>query len=332
MQGSRVGVNGSAITLDGAPWWPSGFDAYELGTNRDVNKGCGAQVDLDRYFGSLPPRSLTRFNAFASQAYNIHTNATDFRPLDAVFAAAERHNQFVVAVLSAGDGACEDGVFKDSNWYATESPSYASWLDTAVARWGHSPALAGWELVGEPEPSMCGDAQCSWQQRSCPPGAAATLRSFFDTAGSRLRALDPDTPIWAGTAGGSQCGTRGDDFSLVSSSPSIDVLDLHDYGPPGVALPGDQANGVQRRLAQAAALGKPLVVGEMGQTAGSCEPLAVRAGDLAAKVTAERHAGSAGVLFWDYVPDPRLNDCTMDIGPNDPLFDVVAAIGHQLTT
>ena len=324
--GSRVSVQGGAITLDGRPWWPSGFDAYQLGTNWSVNQGCGAQVDLDRYFAALPPHSLTRFNVFAPLARNDDTGATDFGPLDAVFAAAQRHDQFVVAVLSSGEGACDDGGFKNALWYAGgwAKNSYVRWLDTAVGRWGGSSALAGWELVGEPEPVLCADEKCV--QRSCPPDAAAILRGFFDAAGARLRALDPDTPIWEGLAGGGQCGSAADDYVTVGQSPFIDVLDVHDYGPPGVALPGNEADGMQRRLRQAAAMGKPLVVAEMGQYAGSCRSLADRAADMSAKVTAQRQAGTAGVLFWAFVPDPRLNDCTRDIGPDDPLFGVLRAL------
>jgi mannan endo-1,4-beta-mannosidase len=333
--GSRVSAAGGTLALDGSPWWPTGFNAYELGTNWAVNKGCGAQVDLDHYFGSLPPRSVTRFDAFASLATNKRTGARDFQALDAVFAAAERHDQFLIAVLTSGEGTCEDSAFKDRDWFASgwqtaASSSYARWLDTAVARWGNSPALAGWELVGEPETSLCGGSECQWQQRSCPAGAAATLRSFFDTAGSRLRALDSHTPIWAGFAGGGQCGTAGDDYGLVARSPSIDVLDVHDYGPRGVLLPGDQYNGLQRRLQQAKSIGKPLVIGEVGQPAGSCGSLAERASFLTQKVQAQRRAGSAGALFWAYVPDPRLTECTMDIGPQDPLLNTLRSL--QLTT
>ncbi len=326
--GSRVAVSNGAFTLDGRPWWPVGFDAYELGTNWAVNSGCGAQVDLDRYFGSLPPNSLTRFNAYAPLARNRRTAATDFTALDAVFAAAERHRQLLVVTLASGEGACDDGDFKDRNWYAGDwaSSSYADWLDTAVGRWGHSSALAGWELVGEPEASVCGDRQCQWGQRSCPADAASVLRGFFDTAGRRLRALDPDTPIWAGLAGGGQCGSAGDDYLTVAQSPGVDVLDLHDYGPPGVPLPGTATDGVQRRLDQAWIARKPLVVAEMGQPAGSCRALSERAEDLARKAGAQRRAGSAGALFWAFVPDPRLDQCTLDIGPDDPLFGVAKSL------
>lgn len=326
--GTRVTVVNGGFTLDGQPWWPVGFDAYQLGTSWSVNTGCGAQVDLDRYFGSLPPNSLTRFNAFAPLARDRRTGAADFTALDAVFAAAQRHDQLLVVTLAAGEGGCDDGGFKSHDWYAGgwASSSYADWLDTAVRRWGRSRALAGWELVGEPEPSVCGDGPCHWQQRSCPPDAGAALRGFFDSAGSRLRAIDADTPIWAGLAGGGQCGSAGDDYVKAAQSPGVDVLDVHDYGPPGVALPGSAADGVQRRLQQAASVGKPLVVAEMGQPAGSCRPLSVRADDLARKARTQRQAGSAGVLFWAFVPDPRLDQCTLDIGPGDPMFAVVKAL------
>ena len=326
--GSRVRVVDGSFTLDGRPWWPVGFDAYELGTNWAVNEGCGAQVDIDRYFASLPPNSVTRVDVFAPLARNRRTGAADFTALDAVFAAAERHNQLLVASLSSGEGTCDDGGFKNKAWYAGgwTSSSYADWLDTAVSRWGHSRALAGWELVGEPEPGVCGDQLCQWQQRACPPDAAAALRSFFDSAGKRLRAIDSDTPIWAGLAGGGQCGSAGDDYATTGQSPGVDVLDVHDYGPPGVLMPGTERDGVQHRLEQAASIGKPLVVAEMGQPAGSCRPLSVRADDLARKARAQRQAGSAGVLFWAFVPDPRLDQCTLDIGPEDPMFDVVKAL------
>lgn len=307
---TRVAVAGGVLTLDGRPWWPSGFDAYELGTDWAVNRGCGAQVDLNRYFASLPPDSVTRFDAFAALARNKRTGAVDFGPLDAVFAAAERHGQLLVAVLASGEGACEDGEFKDAQWYTGGwTGDYAQWLAAAVGRWGRSPALAGWELVGEPEPR---------QQQSCPADAAAVLRGFFDQAGARLRALDPDTPIWSGVAGGSQCGIDGDGYLTVGQSPYIDVLDLHDYGAADVDL----------RLRQAASLGKPLVVAELGRFAGSCGSLPDRAAAIAARVSAQRQAGSAGVLFWNFVPDPRVGDCTMDIGPNDPLFDVLRSLNR----
>jgi hypothetical protein len=35
--------------------------------------------------------------------------------------------------------------------------------------------------------------------------------------------------------------------------------------------------------------------------------------------------GAAGAMFWAFVPDPRPHECTLDIGPDDPLFSMIGA-------
>lgn len=335
--GARVTTDGTALRLDGQPWWPTGFNAYQLGTNWAVNWGCGAMVDLDAYFGALPAHSLTRFNAFQALAVDRFTGELDFGPLDAVFAAAEAHGQLVIPVLAAQDGACEDEVFKDRQWYldgwtvpvAHERAvlSFRDWVTTAVTRWKDSPALAAWELVGEPETSVCTDAACSWWLRQCPSDAAAVLRGFFDVAGAQVRALDPRTLITAGFTGGGQCGTQGDEYATVGSSPWVDVVQYHDYGADAVPLPGDQWNGLARRITQAQQIGKPLLVAEIGELAGWCGATADRAEHIATKIAGQKAAGTAGALIWAFVPDPRPDSCTYDVGPDDELWGVIEQFG-----
>lgn len=340
--GARVTASPSGFALDGSPWWPTGFNAYQLATDWSVNWGCGAMVDLDTYFGALPPHSLTRFNLFQALAINRFTGQLDFGPIDAVFATAEAHDQMLIPVLAPQDGACEDNVFKGRQWYIDgwtthdrnserALMSFQDWMHTAVTRFRGSPSLAAWELVGEPETSSCTDAACMWWTRTCDPGAAQVLRDFFDTAGEELRAIDPRTLITAGFTGGGQCGTQDDEYQFVSASPYVDVVQYHDYGADGVPLPGDQWNGLGRRLEQAAALGKPLLVGEIGELAGSCGTLTDRAANITTKLHGQRDAGSAGALLWAFVPDPRPYDCTYDIGFDDPLWDVVEQFGSLET-
>lgn len=327
----RVTAEPNGLRLDGAPWWPTGFNAYQLATDWSVNAGCGAMVDLDSYFSSLPPHSMTRFNAFQSLAINRFTGLLDFGPMDAVFAAAAAHDQLVVPVLSPQDGACEGDVFKDRQWYVdgwTQTQpgavlSFQQWVSTAVDRWKDSPVLAAWELVGEPETSTCVDATCSWSTRTCSPDAALILRQFFDTAGQQVRALDPETLITAGLTGGGQCGSQGDEYRYLAESPAVDVLQYHDYGADGVPLPGDQWNGLARRITQTSEVGKPLLVAEIGELAGSCGNLQDRADSIATKIAGQKQAGTAGALLWAFVPDPRPNECTYDIGPTDPLWQVI---------
>lgn len=329
---NRVTATADGLRLDGDPWWPSGFDAYQLATDWSVNTGCGAMVDLDAYFASLPPHSLTRFDLFAQLGVNKYTDELDFAPMDAVFAAAARHDQMVIPVLAGGDGACESERFKDRFWYesgwrtevAAGGLTFRQWLSTAVHRWRNSPALAGWEMVGEPETSICGDTTCGWQTRICPPDAALVLRSFFDAAGAIVHRIHPSSLIWAGFAGGGQCGTAGPQYEYVGGSTHLSVLDYHDYGSDGVPLPGDQWNGLAERIRQGEVLGKPVVVNEIGQSAGSCGSTEQREADLRTKVNGQRAAGTAAALFWAFVPDPRTDQCTYDIGPQDPAFDLVA--------
>lgn len=332
---TAVTASADGLELDGKPWWPTGFNAYQLATDWSVNVGCGAMVDLDGYFAALPPHSLTRFDAFQALAVNRFTGRLDFGPIDAVFAAAEAHDQLLVPVLSPQDGACEGDVFKDRQWYidgwtATPAPSdpaavtsFEQWMLMAADRWKDSPALAAWELVGEPETSSCTDAACSWSTRTCTPDAAQILRVFFDAAGRRLRAVDPHTLITAGSTGGGQCGSQGEEYLYLARSPFVDVLQYHDYGADGVPLPGDRWNGLQRRIDQSADVGKPLLVGEIGQLAGSCGDVDSRARSIAAKIDGQRRAGTAGALLWAFVPDPRSDQCTYDIGPADPLWQTI---------
>ena len=331
---AAVTATSSGLELNGQSWWPTGVNAYELATDWSVNAGCGAQVDLDSFFGSLAPHTLVRFDAYQAMAINKNTGAFDFGPIDRVFAAAAKYHQLVLPVLTGQDGGCDNGVYKQRSWYTSgwtsvlgtaNRVSFHDWVQLAVTRWSGQAALAGWELVGEPEDPVCGEATCNWQYNTCPSDSAAVLRSFMDTAGSLVRGIDPAHLIFAGFTGGGQCGTGGSDYQYVSASSGIDVLEYHQYGADGVALPGDQWNGLAARLNQAAAVGKPLLVAELGENTGSCESTTTRATHFDSVMTGQRNAGSAGLLAWAWVPDPRGDQCTYDVGPGDPVLGVLAA-------
>lgn len=332
---SGVTADAQGLLLNGKRWWPAGVNAYQLATNWSINAGCGAQVDLASFFASRPANSLIRFDAFQALAINKKTGKLDTTAIDAVFAAAEKANQRVLPVLSGQWGDCEDGRYKQYSWYqkgwtqnngpaAVSIMSFQSWVSIAVNRWKGSSALAGWELVGEPEAMACTDTACTSGPRSCPADASTVLRTWMDTAGDQVRAIDPNHLIFAGFIGGGQCGTAGAQYATVSASPGIDVLEYHDFGADGVALPGDQWNGLAERIRQAKSVSKPLFVAEVGESAGSCKSLAARATSVQRKVEGQKAAGTAGILVWSWVPDPRPSQCTYDVGPNDPLLGTLA--------
>jgi mannan endo-1,4-beta-mannosidase len=91
-------------------------------------------------------------------------------------------------------------------------------------------------------------------------------------------------------------------------------------------MPGDAWNGLQRRIAQCRALGKPLIVGESGITTASVAGLAARAQAFAAKLDAQLTAGVAGVLRWTWVDADNGGSSLGDnyrIGRGDPVLAVL---------
>ncbi len=134
-------------------------------------------------------------------------------------------------MLTSHEGGCEKLHHKDYGWYAggwrTEVPhgapmTFDAWLDTAVKRWGDSPALAGWTAVGEPDPATCVDALCHWSNSGCHADSRARAAPVYDDTGARIpnvvlrsRHLQRTQPV------GGRCGTAVYEFELVSASPGV---------------------------------------------------------------------------------------------------------------
>ncbi len=347
-----ITAQGQHLELDGLPYTFTGVNAYEIGTEVGVNPGCGGQesdAQLNELFSSLPPNSLVRFWAFQDAiATNVHTDQLDWGPLDRVFAAAAAHGQRLIVTLTDQGGVCDGDHWQDPSWFdggfmdVFDSPSnsdgsghtplsYWQYMQDVVNRYKNSPALGMWEPISEAEASSCDGSYypgTCWGHTSCPDEAvaAAALRHFFDVVGTEIHTLDPNHLVENGLLGGGQCGTEGTDYDFVSASPGIDVLSYHDYYS-GTPMGGDQWNGIAMRIAQAAALGKPIIAGEMGLDAGTvsgCMTRAARSTEIEAKIQAQMNAGTSGVLIWDWLPAPS-GPCNTDTFPGDPLMAVVAA-------
>jgi hypothetical protein len=153
------------------------------------------------------------------------------------------------------------------------------------------------------------------------------LRFFFDTVGGELHRIDPNHLIGSGVLGSGQCGTSWNDYQYVHESPGIDVASYHDYGADTVAVPGDQWNGLQVRLNQMSAVGKPLVVGEVGmkaqQNLSGCMAPSDRSARIGAKMTGQFSAGVSGFLLWDWMPSNSGGCVYEDITAADPLLGVL---------
>ena len=301
-------------------------------------------AQLGAFFGGMPAHSLVRIWAWqGSMATEFRTKKLDWGPLDRVVRAAAAHHDFLVMSLAGQSGGCDDGHWKGPQWYdggyrraydddhrGLAPLSYATYLRDIVTRYASSPAVGMWELVNEPEASSCapgfaGDACYEHLTCSNERAAATAMRSFFDTEGGAVHRLDPHHLVEAGFLGGGQCGTAANDYAYVGRSAGIDVLSYHDYYPATVALGGDQWNGIAVRLRQAAAMGKPIIAGEVGVDGGSgatCTSLTQRLAQVRAKATEQIARGSDAILLWDWEPRPTA-PCDYSTYPGDPLLHLV---------
>jgi mannan endo-1,4-beta-mannosidase len=168
-----------------------------------------------------------------------------------------------------------------------------------------------------PGPSGCTDENA----------AAQALRSFTAGMVATIRSVDPNHLISLGTIGSGQCGAAGDNYAKVNQP--ADICELHDYGAPTQAMPGDQWNGFARRLDQCgpAGLDQPSFVGEAGVPA-DVDPQGNRTGDISAttlqnrarffqqKVDAQISRGLDGYLLWEHTTE--LSDSAYNLGPRGP--------------
>jgi mannan endo-1,4-beta-mannosidase len=332
--------NGTDLFLDGHVYRYTGTNAYELATLWSVNMGCGAQVDdLDAFFASLHSGSMVSFTATQAMAFNNKkTNAIDFTGIDRVVKAAERHDQRLEIALSGQAGFCDDYHWHDQAWYDSgyrqafndngrnlARLSYWDYLHLIVPRYKDSKAVAIWEPVGEPEASNCPAGlvgpNCYGVHRACPPGAASSLRKFFDTVGAEIMTLDPNHLVSTGTLSRRQCGLSDGGYRTVLNSPYVDVASYHDYGSEATPLPLDLSNA----LREAHAVNKVFVMDEAGINAGiPCQTTAKRKDQFRAKMDAQFAAGLTGFEVWNWEPTSRRN-CDFAIAADDPIMGLLRA-------
>ena len=263
-----ITAQGQHLELNGQPYTFTGVNAYEIGTEVDVNPGCGGQesdAQLNQLFSSLPPNSLVRFWAFQDAiATNVHTDQLDWAPLDRVFAAAAAHGQRLIVALTDQGGVCDGDHWQDPSWFeggfmdVFNSPSnsdgsghtplsYWDYMQDVVNRYKNSPALGMWEPISEARRHRVMATTTRGHAGVTPAVPTRPLRHSASALLRRGRQRDPyPRPEPSGgerIMGGGQCGTAGSDYEYVSASPGVDVLSYHDYYV-GAPMGGDQWNGI----------------------------------------------------------------------------------------
>jgi hypothetical protein len=301
---SFVSRRGANLVLDGRKLRYLSFNAFTL-------TGCGlagevpSEAEIDEFLGSQRRNSMVRTWLLMN---------SDLDRFDAIVRIAAAHDQKLIPVLTDHHGSCGDPEGeKSAAWYADGfREQYLPWLRTIVGRYRDEPAIGMWELVNEPS------------------GSTRDIRKFFDVAGREIHRLDPNHLVESGAHAPFAYGGAGG-WKYIHASPGIDVTSVHEY---------DMNAGVSPKLldavAQADALDKPLVLGEVGVFAstngdlsksmfgGSCVSFATRVTTFRAKLDATFRTTVDGVNVWNWMPRNK-HICRLETYPDDPLVAMIRA-------
>ena len=333
-----VGRIGTQLIVGSEAYRPIGLDIY----NANSNGWCWYRMDDPVPDGSPIPHTVLDDSLAAIGSGKNVIRAWFFQPLattngvrdwtafDRTLASARTHGYKVIATLIDQWGDCGASTvpgygYKDPNWYSTGytqpdpagTVSYRAWAQEVAARYQTDPTVLAWQLVNEPEVGHCDTAVPE-------PAATKLLHDFAKDVSGAIKAVDPNHLVSLGTIGSGQCGAQGTDFGTVMDVASVDLCEFHDDVSPNQLVPGDQWNGLRNRIDQCNALGKPLLVGELGvRPSDVAGTLADRAKVVSDKVCAQLTSGAAGVLLWAWDKNGSLLD-NYDIGPSDPVLDVLS--------
>ena len=340
-----VSAYGTKLYVNGQQFKFTGANAYGLAGDPGSNVGCGgATANMDTFLAKLLPNSVVRLWAFqGSMATNPKTKKTDWTGLDKVVAAAAKNKIKLILVLGDQSGTCDDGHWRDPNWYSNDFKQvtneykngltplpYFEYVKAIVSRYKDSITIAMWEPINEPEAGTCSGAQGSacYGKQKCVNETVArqSLRSFFDTVGDQIKSIDPNHIVSSGLVGDGQCGTVFEDYQFLHQSSGIDIASYHDYNRDDEVMPGDQWNGLGKRLKQMTILNKPLFIGEAGMKAkdnsSQCMNYSTRSNKIKAKMDAQFAAGIVGYLPWD-LTEGTSSICNFDIVKDDPLIELL---------
>ncbi|MHB8507302.1 MAG: cellulase family glycosylhydrolase [Candidatus Dormibacteria bacterium] len=331
---------GRGLSLNGSPFRFAGLNIYNANSRSNCWYTLGQGPDLDQALADAGP-NVTVVRAWFFQSLATVNGNRDWSAFDHTLAAARAHGIRVIATLGNQWGDCEESqpVYKTEAWYTagyrantepTEPLPYRAWVEEVAARYRGDTTVMAWQLMNEAEDLATRGGVCS-------PTANLSLRAFAADTSSLLKATDPNHLVSLGTIGSGQCGATGDPgaYRALHALPGIDLCEYHDYGHPSAPMPGDQWNGLQARLDDCAAVGKPLFVGETGISTTEAGSAAARAADFSAKFRAQFAAGVVGELVWDWrsaaqggsagSPGSLAGD-SYDVGPGDPVLSVLRLV------
>lgn len=338
--------SGRGLVLDGQPYTFTGFNIYNANSRGECGGDLVDNSGLDDALNSMGS-GVGVIRAWFFQDMATVGGVRDWTAFDQTLAVARAHGKRVIATLANQWQDCEPQAgYKDKTWYESGyqardpggTTSYYQYAQDAAARYAGNTTLLAWQLINESQVTDCGgyaaDGETCLHPGACPsgPGPAADLYQWAAAVSAAIKAADPNHLVSIGTIGSGQCGAQGDEYQTLHAIPTVDLCEFHDDGNPVDALPGDQYNGLPKRVAQCAALNKPLVMGEVGmprnltgQGADAID-LGTRAASVEAKLDAEFTHGVVGAVVWDWSNVPG-DPTSWEVGPGDPMLPAVQRWG-----
>jgi mannan endo-1,4-beta-mannosidase len=324
VKASFVSRTGQRLVLEGKPFRFTGLNIYNANSRGECWYTMASGSALDDALNAIGSGKKV-IRAWFFQTLATNAGQRDWSGFDHTLDVARDRGYKVIATLANQWPDCEPVAgYKDASWYGggymNPDPggtvSYRTWATQVAARYKDDPAVLAWQLMNEAEvkPAPVGP---------CAANAPALLKSFAADVSAAVKSADPNHLISLGTLGSGQCGAQGSEYQDVHDVSTIDLCEYHDYNEASTPIPGDQWNGLQVRLDQCKALGKPVFVGETGikpsEVGGT---LASRAAAFEAKFRAQFSAGVVGELVWAW-SNQGSTLADYDVGAGDPVLDVL---------
>ncbi len=322
--GDYVVRDGAGLWHKGKPYTFTGLNVYNANNRRPE---CWYPMDATLLDGSLTAMGagLDVVRGWFFQSFATVDGARDWSGFDTTVAVAKARGVRLIVTLGNQWADCDSEGFKTADWYADgyrERPaslpsSYREWVAEVVSRYAREPTVLMWQLLNEAEvPLHTPDGLCDEAV------AHPLLKGWAADVSRLVKSIDRFHLVSIGTLGSGQCGAQYTDYASLHELPTVDLCEVHDYGTE--TMPGDQWNGLAFRLQQCAALEKPLFVGETGIDPRWLDgTLEARAALFDAKLSAQFGAGVVGEVLWAWNAFESRTD-TFDIGPGDPVLDVLA--------
>jgi mannan endo-1,4-beta-mannosidase len=329
--------NGQQTLLNGAPYRFVGFNVWRAckaswatdpATGYNVNDGTTLYDTL-----AAINASGTRMNCFRAmflQQYTLNSGATDWSAFDKCLSVAAAAGFKVIACLQ-DEWNFHGQITKDATWFTSgysgttlvnEAVPYRQYVQSVVTRYAGDTTILMWELGNEFDVEAGTGPQA---------GDVTIMSNFVTDMAGLVKGIDPNHLLSVGVAGNGNAGTIGSDYQTVHAIAGVDMCSFHDYEGATNAGAFEANNGLNTRIPQAAAIGKPLYIGESGihltpaPPGGAGGDPVVRAGYLNAKMAAQlAMRGVMGYLPWQFDLRGQGTD-DYNYPPADPALTVMGA-------